>query len=180
MSVGGNYYRTDGISAFSEARGGTEPDGFESLGANAKFDIALGENFSIDLRGFYADSETDIDGFTATFAWAIPTRFPTATILVGYGGINANFLDGRLRNRLGIAYTRIDRRNFSFDTDSETFDAFGENLRYEYQGVFDAADMAELVFGAEREESEYRSFQLSARPRSATWCGSPLFTERSI
>ena len=161
VSVGGNYYRTDGISAFSEARGGTEPDGFESLGANAKFDIALGENFSIDLRGFYADSETDIDGFTAT-GLGDTNEVSYRDDLVGYGGINANFLDGRFRNRLGIAYTRVDRRNFSFDTDSETFDAFGENLRYEYQGVFDAADIAELVFGAEREESEYRSSSFGA------------------
>ena len=161
VSVGGNYYRTDGISAFSEARGGTEPDGFESLGANAKFDIALGENFSIDLRGFYADSETEIDGFTAT-GLGDTNEVSYRDDLVGYGGINANFLDGRFRNRLGIAYTRIDRRNFSFDTNSETFDAFGENLRYEYQGVFDAADIAELVFGAEREESEYLSSSFGA------------------
>ena len=148
LSVGGNYYRTDGISAFSEARGGTEPDGFESLGANAKLDIALGENFSIDLRGFYADSEVEIDGFTAT-GLGDTNEVSYREDLVGYAGINANFLDGRLRNRLGIAYTRIDRSNFSFDTDSETFDAFGENVRYEYQGVFDAAEIAELVFGAE-------------------------------
>ena len=67
-----------------------------------------------------------------------------------------------MRNRLGIAYTRIDRSNFSFDTDSETFDAFGENVRYEYQGVFDAAEIAELVFGAEREESEYLSSSFGA------------------
>lgn len=157
-SVGANYLRTDGISAFSEARGGTEKDGFESFGANGKIDIALARNISIDLRGFYTDSEVGIDGFPAPdYVFSDVDEVSYRNDFVGYAGINAAFLDGRFRNRLGFAYTNIDRRNFNFDTDSETFDANGENRRYEYQGIFEAADFAELVFGVEREESEFRS-----------------------
>lgn len=162
-SIGANYLRTDGISAFSEARGGTERDGFESFGVNGKLDIALAENVSLDLRGFYADSEVGIDGFPApSFAFADVDEVSYREDLVGYAGINADFLDGRFRNRLGFAYTNIDRRNFNFDTDTQTFEADGENRRFEYQGVFDAADFAELVFGAEREESEYRTDPIAA------------------
>lgn len=162
-SVGANYLRTDGISAFSKARGGTEKDGFQSFGVNGKLDIVLGENVSIDLRGFYAESEVDIDGFPPpAFAFSDVAEISYRNDFVGYAGLNAEFLDGRFRNRLGFAYTNIDRRNFNFDTDSETFDANGENRRYEYQGVFDAADFAELVFGAEREESGYRSDPIEA------------------
>lgn len=162
-SVGANYLRTDGISAFSEARGGTEKDGFESFGVNGKLEIVLGENVSIDLRGFYADSEVGIDGFPPpAFALADVAEISYRNDFVGYAGLNADFLDGRFRNRLGFAYTNIDRQNFNFDTNSETFNANGENRRYEYQGVFDAADFAELVFGAEREESRYRSDPIEA------------------
>ncbi|MGB3806335.1 MAG: TonB-dependent receptor [Erythrobacter sp.] len=157
-SVGANYLRTDGISAFSAARGGREKDGFESFGANGKLDIALGENVSLDLRGFYADSEVDVDGFPPpAFAFADVDETSYQTDFVGYAGVNASLFDGRFRNRLGFAYTKIDRRSFNFDTDTETFDTNGENRRYEYQGVFDAFDTVELVFGAEREESQYRT-----------------------
>ena len=157
-SIGASYLHTDGISAFSEARGGAERDGFESLGVNGKIDIALSENLSIDLRGFYADGEVGIDGFPAPdYVFADVDEVSYRKDFVGYAGLNADFLDGRFRNRLGFAYTNIDRRNFNFDTDTETFDANGENRRYEYQGVFDAAEFVELVFGAEREESDFRS-----------------------
>ncbi|MEM1134163.1 MAG: TonB-dependent receptor [Pseudomonadota bacterium] len=167
-SFGATYARTDGISAFSEARGGTEPDGFESLGFNGKVDVAIADNVSLDLRGFYADSDTDIDGF-ARDANIVSSRQD----FIGYAGINASFLDGRFRNRLGFGYTNIDRRNFDFDTDSETFDANGENRRFEYQGVFDTGDLAEIVFGLEREESEFRSSSFGAPPSFAdVWINS--------
>lgn len=164
-SFGGTYARTDGISAFS---GGTEADGFESLGFNGKIDVALADNISLDLRGFYTDGDTDIDGFRRD-ANIISSRQD----FVGYAGLNASFLDGRFRNRLGFGYTNIDRRNFDFDTNSETFDANGENRRYEYQGVFDTGDLAEIVFGAEREESEFRTSSFGAPPTFAdVWINS--------
>lgn len=160
VSAGGNYLRTDGISAFGRARGGSEPDGFESWGANGKVDVYLTETISLDLRGFYADSETEVDGFPAPdFALADTDEISRRADFVGYGGLNATFMDGRFRNRIGFAYTNIDRQNIdrSGDSDVETFDANGENRRFEYQGVFEATDYAELVFGAETETSEFRS-----------------------
>ncbi|MEM8917445.1 MAG: TonB-dependent receptor [Pseudomonadota bacterium] len=155
-SFGATYLRTDGISTFSAVRGGMEADGFESIGVNGKVDIALADNVSIDLRGFYADGDTDIDGFTAN-GFGDVNEVSNRRDFVGYAGINASFLDGRFRNRLGFGYTKIDRRNFNFDINAETFSADGENRRFEYQGVFDAGDIAEIVFGAEREESEFSS-----------------------
>ncbi|MEE4207048.1 MAG: TonB-dependent receptor [Erythrobacter sp.] len=157
-SLGATYLSTDGISAFNEARGGSERDGFETLGFNAKIDIALADDIALDLRGFYTDGETEADGFAPpTFAFGDTEEVSRREDLVGYAGVNAAFLEGRLRNRLGLAYTRIDRQNLDLagGGETETFAASGENRRFEYQGVFDAADFASLVFGAEREESEY-------------------------
>jgi vitamin B12 transporter len=172
-SVGATYFTTDGISAFSTARGGRERDGFESLGVNAKLDIALADNIGLDLRGFYTDTETDIDGFPPpAFALADAPDFGEATNLVGYAGLNAAFLDGRFRNRLGFAYTRLDRNDFAARGGIETFAAEGENRRYEYQGVFDAGSLADLVFGAEREESEYRTESFGSGEGADVWINS--------
>ncbi|KPP94429.1 TonB-dependent siderophore receptor [Erythrobacter sp. HL-111] len=175
-SVGATWFRTDGISAFSEARGGTERDGFESLGVNGKLDIAITDTVSLDLRAFYADAETGVDGFPApAFALADTDELSLRQDFVGYAGINAAFLDGRFRNRLGFAYTDIDRRNLDLSggNETETFDANGRNRRFEYQGVFDATGFANLVFGAEREESELRSSSRGApATRADVWINS--------
>ena len=48
-----------------------------------------------------------------------------------------------------------------------TFDGSGENRRYEYQGVFDASDIVQIVFGAEREESDFISSSFGGAPTVA-------------
>jgi len=172
-SLGANYFRTEGISAFNEVRGGTELDGFETVGLNGKIDIALTDNLSLDLRGFFADGETEIDGFAPpTFAFGDTNDVSYQTDFVGYAGLNASFLDGRFRNRLAFAYTRIDRNNVNRDTNFESVDAQGENRRFEYQGVFDADDIAEIVFGAEREESDFNSVSFGSLTGGSAWINS--------
>lgn len=172
-SFGATFQTTDGISAFSAARGGNERDGFESLGLNGKLDIAIVDTVSLDLRGFYADAQNDFDGFPPpSFILADTEAVGDTTNLVGYAGINAAFLDGAWRNRLGFAYTRIDRTDFEARGGAETFDAQGENRRFEYQGVLDTGDFADLVFGAEREESEYRTNGFGSQEAAEVWINS--------
>lgn len=70
-SAGAGWFRTDGISAFSEARGGTERDGYENFGANANVNLVLVDGVSIDARGWYSDGRVNIDGFPPpSFAFA--------------------------------------------------------------------------------------------------------------
>ena len=175
-SLGATFLRDDGVSAFSEARGGSETDGFESFGVNAKLDIALLAGVALDLRGFYADGETQVDGFPPPdFALADTSEVSRRQDLVAYAGLKADLMDGRLRNRLGLAVTDIDRRDTdrSGNAPIETFAATGENRRLEYQGVFDATDRAELVFGAEREVSRYESASFGGPAAGAdTWINS--------
>ncbi len=159
-SIGATYLRTDGISAFSEARGGTESDGFESRGVNGKFELALADELSLDLRAFYAHGVAEVDGFPAPlFVFADTAEISTREDFVGYAGISGTFLDGRFRNRLGFALTDIRRRNVDHtgNTPAVTFEAAGKNRRFEYQGVFRADGATELVFGAERGESRFRN-----------------------
>jgi vitamin B12 transporter len=152
-SVGVSWYRTDGISAFA---GGSERDAYENLTANAKLRVEINDAVSIDLRGWYADSDTGIDGFPPPFfAFGDTRETSAATQLVGYAGINAKV--GRLSNRIGFAATRIDRTNE--DPDGfvvTTFDSRGTTERLEYQGTL-AFDGAGAVFGAETEKSRYRA-----------------------
>ena len=179
-SLGGTYLTTDGISAFNETRGGVEADGFESLGLNGKIGVALSDTIALDFRAFYADGETDIDGFAPpTFALGDTNEVSNRKDFVGYAGLNVGLFDGRFRNRLGFAYTDIERMNVNNDTDFVTFDASGENRRYEYQGVFDASDVFQFVFGAEREESEFSSSFGAAPTIADAWINS-VFVEANV
>ncbi|WP_448658785.1 TonB-dependent receptor plug domain-containing protein [Sphingomonas sp. CJ99] len=163
-SLGGGWFRSDGISAFSEARGGTERDGYENLGANANFNLALADTVSVDARGWYSDGRVDIDGFAPpTFAFGDVNEQSRVRELVGYTGINAALFDGRFRNRLGYAHTDTRRRSLSFDgPETETFASHGRNERFEYQGIFDIADDWQATGGLERETSRFSSSSFGA------------------
>jgi vitamin B12 transporter len=154
-SLGGGWYKTDGFSAFNEARGGIERDGYEQWHANGRVAVALGENAGIDLRGSIADGRTDIDGFTPSFTFGDTLQYGDQRDITGYAGVNFAF--GPLKNRVGYAITRVERTDY----DPEgflpiTYDSVGTNERLEYQGVATFA-WAEAVFGAEREWSRFDS-----------------------
>ncbi|MFM2041439.1 MAG: hypothetical protein RLY86_15 [Pseudomonadota bacterium] len=168
-SVGGGYFTSDGFSTFSEDRGGTERDGYENVGANGKLLIDLTETVNVDLRGFYSNGETDIDGFPAPlFAFADTREVAETEEFVGYAGLNAALLEGRFRNRIAFSYTDTDRRNIDpASTPTITFEGRGENERFEYQGTYKAGDRLEAVFGAETETSRFSSSSFGARPTTA-------------
>ena len=156
-SAGGGYFRTDGISAFSEARGGKEQDGYRNYGANVNLNLALSDAISLDARGYYSDGKVGIDGSPPpTFAFGDTREYGTSRSLVGYGGLNVALFDGRLRNRFGYAYTDTRRRNYDPDgTPTGTFAGDGRNERLEYQGVLDLVSALHATFGAERETSRF-------------------------
>ncbi|USI74314.1 TonB-dependent receptor plug domain-containing protein [Sphingomonas morindae] len=155
-SLGAGFYRTDGISAFA---GGREPDGYRNHSANGNVTVTLSPTLSIDLRGFYADGRTDIDGFPPPdYVFADTRERSWQRQWIGYGGVNLALFDGRLRNRLGFA--RTDTRRHNRDPDSvpdETFRAHGRTSRIDYQGVLDIRTGVQATFGAEREVSRFTS-----------------------
>ncbi len=162
-SVGAGYFRTDGISAFSEARGGTERDGYENYGGNANFNLAINDAISIDARGWYSNGKVGFDGFAPpSFAFGDTLETATTREIVAYTGLNTAFFDGRFRNRLGFAYTDTRRRNDNRGT--ETFAGVGRNERLEYQGIFDIADGWQATGGLERETSRFTSSSFGGAP----------------
>ena len=154
-SLGGGYYTTDGISAYAP---GTERDGYRNYSANGSVGIAITPEVSIDLRGFYTNGRTDIDGFPAPrFAFGDTPEHGDNEQYIGYGGLNVALFDGRFRNRFGYAHTDTDRRNIdpTGGVDTETFRGDGRNDRIEYQGTLDLTSAVIATFGAEREVSRF-------------------------
>ena len=159
-SLGGDYLRTDGFSAFDVALGGVEKDGYEHYGVNGKANVALSDAMSVDLRGWYSDGKAGIDGFPPpAYSFGDTPEFARTREFVGYAGLNAALLDGRLRNRLAFSLTDTRRRNVDITggTEFETFNAQGRNDRFEYQGAANINEALSATFGAETETAKYRT-----------------------
>ncbi len=155
-SVGGGYYTTDGVSTYA---GGSERDGFRNYAANGTIGIELSSSVSVDLRGFYSNGRTDIDGYPApSYSFGDTREYGDSEQWIGYAGLNAALLDGRFRNRFAYARTETDRRNIDPDgTPTETLRGIGRNERLEYQGVLDLRSTVFATFGAERDVSRFSS-----------------------
>ena len=148
-SVGGAYYRTDGISALS---GGTEKDGYENAAANGRLKVNLSDAFSLDFRGYYNRGVIEYDSPFGAGANALPVSRNRQ--FVGYVGANLDLLDGRWHNR--VAYTRTDISRLGTDPvvfSFNNFDVKGTVDRAEYHGAFDVSDLVTLAFGAEHERT---------------------------
>ena len=176
LRVAGSRFSSDGFSAFVN---GTEPDGYSNTGLSGRAEIRLAEGVSVDLRTVYSEGVTDFDGFPAPqFVFADTREFSRTRDLVGYAGLNFGLFGGRLTNRVAYGHTRTDRRNFNPDqtVTDVTFDADGENRRFEYQGVVEIRPGWTATFGAEHEESQFSS----TSPNSAMPAPTPTGAEVGI
>ena len=149
-SVGGRYFRTDGISSLS---GGTERDGYKNKATNGRLKINLTEDFSFDLRRYYNDGAIEYDSPFGLGANALPVSRNKQ--FVGYVGANLNLLEGLLRNT--ISYTRSDIKRTGTDPVRFSFNNFnvsGKVDHFEYHGAFDLVQAAStFVFGVEHERT---------------------------
>lgn len=144
-------YSTDGFSAYAT---GTENDGYANTGLSGRLNLKLTDAVSLDLRSVWSSGRADFD------AWNGDSRdYGKTQELVAYAGLNIDLLDGRFRNRIGYAATDTDRRNFNPDNTVQTltFDAEGQNRRWEYQGAFAVTEALNATFGVEHEKSEMKA-----------------------
>jgi vitamin B12 transporter len=157
--VGGDYLSTDGISAYERDLGGLERDSYRNVGFNARGIVHISDNASAELRSTWSDGRSDFDGFAApAFQLTDTPEYGNTEELVTYAGLNLTALGGRFENRIGFAYTETDRRNI--DPSSlvpVTFDAYGRNERWEYQGTLLFSDAISGIVGLESERSELSS-----------------------
>jgi vitamin B12 transporter len=151
--IGGAYFRTDGISS---AAVGTEKDGYKNFAGNARLKIAFSDELSLDLRGYYINSDLDYDSF-----FGAPADSPDVAKLdqyVGYAGLNLGLFDGRFTSRAAVTWLRNDRDYYFVRGTAPDYGYSGTNLRFEYQGVVTPVDQAKLIFGYEHERPDYDFF----------------------
>jgi len=156
-----NYYGTRGVSAADARNGNTEPDGYVNFGATANLRLHATENLSLDLRGFYVRSRTEIDGYPPpNYSFQDDAEFGDNYLRAGYAALNASLFDGKLTQRVALIASDSDRRFYgAFDpvtfafTPAENFYASGGATRIEYQGVIELGAANELTYGAERQLS---------------------------
>ncbi len=144
-------YDTEGFSAFAK---GTEDDGYANTGLSGRLNVKVTDAVSLDLRSVWSSGRNDFDAFNGD-----SREYGKTQELVAYAGLNFDLLDGRFRNRIGYAHTDTDRRNFNPDNKVQplTFDAEGQNRRWEYQGAFAFTEALNATFGLEHEKSEMKT-----------------------
>ncbi|KRB41972.1 TonB-dependent siderophore receptor [Phenylobacterium sp. Root700] len=162
--LAGGRYETDGVSSY---RLGKEKDGYENTGFSGRAVVRATDAISLDLRGVYSKGKNNFDGFPPpNFSFGDTPEYGETEEFVGYAAVNFDLFDGTLQNRVAYGYTRTNRQNFNPNqamTDV-TFDARGENKRWEYQGVWTISDAWTATFGGESENSDMRT----ASPNSLT------------
>jgi len=170
----GGYFRTDGIS---QAASGTEADGYRQYNASGRLRAEFAPGFGVDLRGYYANSRLEIDGFPApTYSFADTEEYTTAQELYGYAGLFANF--GPLANR--VAFTIADINRDGYDPAPGAFTPHylyrGRSERYEYRGDAKLVDQLRVTFGAERENLRFYDGADTTRADITSFYGQAIVT----
>jgi len=153
-SLTGGYLRTDGISS---AASGTERDGYRQYGATGRLGVEFAPGIGLDLRGYFADSRAELDGFPAPdYVLADTSDYGKTQEVYGYAGLHANVADGRFNNRVAFTIADINRDTYEPAFGAEpSFLGRGRSERYEYQGDFRPLDQVRVVAGVERENSRF-------------------------
>ena len=151
-AVTASYYDTDGIS---QAAIGTEPDGYRQFGASGRLQVDFAPGLALDLRGYYADSRVDLDGYPApAFTFADTAEYQKTQEIYGYAGLRAAL--GPVSNRLGFSLADVNRATYAPAAGTApSVLARGRSERYEYQGDAQLSRRIRLVFGAEHEDSRF-------------------------
>jgi vitamin B12 transporter len=96
------------------------------------------------------------DGYSPiTFLLANYPQYEDVRELSNYTGVNFNFFDNRLKNRVAYEYTTTQHSDYNSAEDPITqSDSYrGNNSRVEYQGTWAVADGYQAVFGVQQEKS---------------------------
>ncbi len=163
-SLGGGYFSDEGISA---AAGGSEADGYRQYAANGRVEYDLSPAATIDLRGYYADSRSELDGFPPpNYELTDTAEYSTARQLAGYAGLRLQ--TGNVAHRLSATINDIDRDSFDAPgSDTPAFFSRGKATRFEYRGDWEISPALRTLFGAEHERTKFDDGFLTANRTSA-------------
>jgi vitamin B12 transporter len=173
--VAANYLGTSGIPCFDQYLGGRRDCASQNGAGAAQLRYAFTPDLDLDLRGYLDSARTDFDGYdTPTFSFGDDNEYGKTQQGIGYAGLTWRMPDMGLSNRVSVQYTDSETRefdpnapaNFGYPT-TETFYAFGRNVREEYQGTWQFTSGGQVVFGAQNEHSTIDTFSPGTPPLSA-------------
>lgn len=149
-TLGGGWFSQDGISAF---KNGSEADGLRQYGANGRIDIDLTPDIALDLRGWYAHSRIEQDGFPPPFYGFDDTSdYAVSEQSVGYAGLKAR--TGPVEHRLAITLSDVNRDNFAQPGDpAPQYLNRGQTERYEYRADWSVRRGLRTLIGLEHERT---------------------------
>src|SRR3546814_15217859 len=83
------------------------------LGGSARLGVDIADGIGVDLRGYYAHSRIDLDGYASTppYAFTDTSDRSKTQELYGYAGVHANI--GRFRNSGTTEARRVGKEGVS-------------------------------------------------------------------
>jgi vitamin B12 transporter len=128
----------------------------DNLTASAKLGFDVTENFGLGVVARYTDSHLRLTGENFdNFPDDVPDSAQSANnTLQTYTRATAHLksFDGALEQTLGAAYSSI--RSSDFSPEAPRSDAFGERVKFDWQGNIKLAADEKLVLGAEHQRDE--------------------------
>jgi vitamin B12 transporter len=131
-------------------------DYYDNLTASTKLGLNVTGNFDVGLVARYTDTHLRLtgeneDNFPADFPDSAQSKNNT---LQTYTRASAHWLsfDGALEETLGGAYSSI--RSSDFSPEAPRSDAFGERVKFDWQGNVKLAADQKLILGAEHQRDE--------------------------
>jgi vitamin B12 transporter len=131
-------------------------DYYDNFTASTKLGFDVTENFDLGLVARYTDTHLRLTGENED---NFPADFPDSAQSVNntlqtYARATAHLLtfDGALEQTLGLAYSNI--KSSDFAPELARSDAFGERVKFDWQGIIKLAASEKLVLGAEHQRDE--------------------------
>jgi vitamin B12 transporter len=131
-------------------------DYYDNFSASTKLGFDVAENFDLGLVARYTDTHLRLtgeneDNFPADFPASAQSSNNTVQT---YARLTAHLLafNGALEQTFGAAYSDI--RSSDFDPEFGRSDAFGERVKFDWQGNIKLAADQKLVLGAEHQRDE--------------------------
>jgi vitamin B12 transporter len=154
--LGATDYATDSIPTLDRHYGGTVADPFHDSVVSGRATYNFTPDVQFDERAYWTESRVFYDGYSPiTFLLANYPQYEDVRQLFDYTGLNFNFFDDHLKNRVAYEYTttRHSDYNSAVDPITQTDSYRGVNSRVEYQGTWAVADGYQAVFGVQQEKS---------------------------
>jgi vitamin B12 transporter len=154
--LGATYYATDSVPTLDTRYGGAGADPFHDSVVSGRATYDFTPDVQLDERAYWTESRVFYDGYSpATFLLANYPQYEDVRELSNYTGINFNFFDDRLKNRVAYEYTTTQHSDYNSAVDPITqSDSYrGDNSRVEYQGTWAIVDGYQAVFGVQQEKS---------------------------